>query len=291
MSELLALPNRGFNGFETWYSTGTTQVVWRKPQNASFVMMVVIAAGGGGGAGHTGATGTNRGGGGGGSAGGYFFMLAPAIFVPEALLVSIGEPGAGGVASAGGNAVQTDIFYPDTPSDAFVSVLGGLGGGLGTGAAGGAAGNSGGTNSRKGLPGFVLHGQGGRTAAGAGSATGTGTAASAPTNALTNGGGGGGGVNTSNTGGSGGTSNKPHAWLYWPGPLGGAANTNGIPGWNNPADLMFFTGGSGGGGSGAGTGGRGGDAGIGGGGGGGGGGITGGDGGNGGPAMVCIGWY
>lgn len=291
MSELLALPHRGFEGVDTWYSTSTTQVVWRKPQNASFVMILIVGAGGGGGAGHTGSAGTNRGGGGGGSTGGYFFSLTPALFVPDRLVVSIGQPGAGGVASAGGNATQTDLFCPDTPTDAFVSVIGGLGGELGTGSGGGAGGGSTGTNTRRGLPSLTMHGQVGRTAGGNGSATSTGSAAAAPVNAMTNGGGGGGGVNTSNAGGTGGTSTKPYSWLYWPGPLGGAANTNGIPGWNNPSDLMFFTGGSGGGGSGAGTGGRGGDAGIGGGGGGGGGGVTGGEGGNGGPAMVCIGWF
>lgn len=290
---------------------------WVKPRGVTMCYMMCIGGGGGGGGGLTGATTTARGGGGGGAASGISVLQKPAIFLPDVLLVQVGNGGVGKGSGSAGNAGTNSIIsfgsgitainaLPNIILQSNNAAAGGGAAGTGAGAANGGSVPTISTAALSGASiGFALPAYLVGLVGGAGG-TATGAVGASPTGWNTinvSGGGGGAGVNSVNTSFAGGainlTSNTALDFadgLVFGNPaiaggVAGASGTGAAGNGNAGVQLwkpFYMTGGSGGGSSDANIGGNGGDGGIGCGGGGGGAGTTGGTGGNGGNGFVCI---
>ncbi len=321
-----------FNGdVQMFFSTGVTSTAtqnwqqWIKPKGVTMVYMLCIGAGGGGGGGRSGASNTTRGGGGGAGGAGVTTLMVPAIFLPNALKISVGAGGAGGDANTAGNSgnssyislgtgVGSGLVIPNLILQANPST----GGGAGTTAAAGGLGGGGsavtiaslGPIGKAGLFSATIlatnAGYAGQNGAAGGVHTGAVGAsfANAWASISTTPGSGGAGINTPAQAGFAGGNisiSGPTAVDYAGGTItpatnllvGGTAGSAGVPGGNGSPGIKLWrpflnTGGTGGGSSDNAAGGNGGDGGYGCGGGGGGAGTTGGRGGNGGDGLVVI---
>lgn len=106
---------------------------WRKPEGAQFVYFMLLGAGGAGGA----TDGVSDGGTGG--RGGCARFFAPAVLVPDHLMISVGRAGEGAFSGTG-----TIVMYR-TPGDSLVSLMTAGGGGSGSAGANGSDGAAGGS--------------------------------------------------------------------------------------------------------------------------------------------------
>lgn len=286
--------------------------LWVKPPGVTMCYMVAIGGGGGGGGGATRATTLAKGGGAGGACSGVSKLVMPAIFLPDALSVQVGNGGAGGGAGSNGGAGTDSIISYGGGVTALATIPNVIlksnnappGGGTAGSTSGNATGGSVptiyttvlmGAAFSYSIPAFIV----GVVGATGGSPTTAGTSITAVWNLIAlSPGTGGGGCTSSNTGFAGGNLTLQAALDYADGSIPAAALVGGTAGGaaaagngNSGIQLwkpFYMTGGTGGGSADNNTGGNGGNGAIGCGGGGGGAGTTGGTGGNGGNGIVVI---
>lgn len=313
------LPPNTTGDVQVFYTDNNAQgsQKWIKPRGAVMCYMICVGGGGSGGGGTSGATTTARGGGGGGACSSIAKHLIPAIFLPDVLLIQVGNGGAGVAADTNGNAGINSIISHGVGLTAIGTIPNIIlqsnnaapgGGAKGTNATGGAGGTvptistqaiSGAAASHA-IQSFIV----GLVGAVGGAQTGANGAnfnGSTWNLICTSPGTGGAGVNSVSTGFVGGAIGFNSGFDFADGSIvgntalaGGTAGASGTgASGNGNAGIQlwkpfYMTGGTGGGSSDANTGGDGGKGGIGCGGGGGGGGTTGGKGGAGGDGIVII---